>query len=62
MKYEPGLKTDWDKKKSMLKQKFGVLTNDDLSFEKWEKDEMINHLQVRLEESKEMIYKFIANL
>ena len=62
MNNKTDFKTDWEKKKNILKQKFHILTDDDLLFEKWEKNEMISHLQTKLEESKEMIYKLISNL
>ncbi len=62
MKNEIGFNADWNKKMSKLKQKFAVLTDDDLSLEEGKEDKMVTHLQIKLEESQEMVYKIISNL
>jgi uncharacterized protein YjbJ (UPF0337 family) len=53
-------KGSWNEKKGRLKQKFAVLTDDDLLFAEGKKDEMFGRLQIKLGKTKEEIYKLIA--
>jgi len=56
------LKGNWDEQKGKLKQKFAVLTDNDLLFAEGKKDEMMGRLQIKLGKSKEELLKIIALL
>ena len=53
---------NWNTTKGKLKQKFAVLTDNDLMFADGTKDEMIGRLQVKLGKTKEEMQKIIAAL
>ena len=53
---------NWNEQKGKLKQKFAVLTDNDLMYEEGKKDEMLGKLQIKLGKSKEEIQKIIAAL
>ena len=46
----------------MLKQKFAILTDNDLMFEEGKKEEMFGKLQIKLGKTKEELHKIIAAL
>jgi uncharacterized protein YjbJ (UPF0337 family) len=54
------LKGNWNEQKGKLKQKFAILTDNDLLFADGKKDEMIGRLQIKLGKSKEELEKLIA--
>ena len=56
------VKGNWNKQKGELKQKFAILTDNDLMFEEGEKEEMFRKLQIRLGKTKEELRKIIAAL
>jgi len=56
------IKGSWNKQKSELKQKFAILTDNDLIFEEGEKEEMFRKLRIRLGKTKEELHKIIAAL
>jgi len=56
------LKGNWNEQKAKLKQKFAILTDNDLMFAEGKKEEMIANLQVKLSKSKEELYKIIESL
>lgn len=56
------LEGKWNEKKARLKQKFAVLTDNDLMFEEGKKEEFYAKLQVRLGKTREDILKLIAAL
>jgi uncharacterized protein YjbJ (UPF0337 family) len=56
------LKGNWNEQKGKLKQKFGVLTDNDLMFAEGKKDEMFGRLQKKLGKTKEELHKIIAAL
>ena len=56
------LKGNWNEQKGKLKQKFAVLTDNDLMFEEVKKDEMFGKLQKKLGKTKEELHKIIAGL
>jgi uncharacterized protein YjbJ (UPF0337 family) len=56
------IKGNWNEQKGKLKQKFAVLTDNDLLFEEGKKDEMWGKLQVKLGKTKEEIKSIIADL
>ena len=56
------LKGNWNEQKGLLKQKFAMLTDDDLMFNEGKKDEMLGRLQIKLGKTKEELHKIIASL
>jgi uncharacterized protein YjbJ (UPF0337 family) len=56
------LKGSWNEQKGKLKQKFAILTDNDLLFADGKKDEMIGRLQMKLGKSKEELEKIIQLL
>jgi uncharacterized protein YjbJ (UPF0337 family) len=62
MKNTTELKGNWNEQKGKLKQRFAVLTDNDLMFEEGRQDEMFGKLQKRLGKTKEELHKIIAAL
>lgn len=56
------LKENWNKTKAKLKQKFALLTDNDLLLIEGKHDEMLSRLQIRLGKTKEEIQKIISQL
>ena len=56
------LKGNWNEQKGKLKQKFAVLTDNDLMFADGKKDEMLGRLQITLGKTKEQLREIIASL
>ena len=56
------LKADWNETKGKLKQKFAILTDNDLLMIEGKKDELIGRLQNKLGKTKEEIRKIITSL
>ncbi len=56
------VKGNWNEQKGKLKQKFAVLTNNDLMFEEGKKDEMFGKLQIKLGKTKEELQKIISSI
>jgi len=56
------IKGNWNKQKGKLKQRFAILTDNDLMFVKGKKDEMFGKLQIKLGKTKEELYKIILEL
>ncbi len=54
------LKGNWNEQKGRLKQKFAVLTDNDLMFEEGKKDEMLGKLQITLGKTKEELDKIMT--
>jgi uncharacterized protein YjbJ (UPF0337 family) len=52
---------NWNEIKGKLKQKYGELTDDDLTFAKGKEDEMYGRLQKKLGKTKSEIRKEIEN-
>ncbi len=52
----------WSATKAKLKQKFAVLTKNDLFFAEGKKDEMLERLQIKLGKTKEELQQIIAAL
>jgi len=57
-----GIKGNWLEQKARLKQKFAILTDDDLLLVKGKKEELIGRLQIKLGKTKEEIQKIFASL
>jgi uncharacterized protein YjbJ (UPF0337 family) len=53
---------NWNEIKGKLKQKFAILTEDDLMMADGKKDELLGRLQVKLGKTKEEIRLLIAGL
>ena len=53
------IKGNWNELKGKLKQKYGNLTDDDLTFAEGKEDELLGRLQKRLGKSKEDVRKEI---
>ena len=62
MKNTTELKGNWNEQKGKLKQRFAVLTDNDLMFEEGRQDEMFGKLQKKLGKTKEELHKIIAAL
>jgi uncharacterized protein YjbJ (UPF0337 family) len=56
------IKGNWNEMKGKLKQKYAVLTDNDLIFEEGKKDEMLGKLQLKLCKTKEELNKIILEL
>ena len=56
------LKGNWNETKGKLKQKFAILTDNDLLMVEGKQDELIGRLQTKLGKTKEDINKIIAEL
>jgi uncharacterized protein YjbJ (UPF0337 family) len=56
------VKGNWNEQKGKLKQKFAVLTDNDLMFDEGRKEEMLGKLQITLGKSKEELHKIISSL
>ena len=55
-------KGGWNEVKGKLKQKYGQLADDDLTFAEGKDEELLGRLQKRLGKSKEELRKEIENL
>lgn len=56
------VKGNWNELKGKLKQKFAVLTDNDLMFEEGKKEEMLGKLQAKLGKTKEEMEKILNEL
>ena len=55
------LKGQWNEIKGKLKQKYGTLTDDDLTFSEGKEDELLGRLQKKLGTSKEQLRREIES-
>jgi len=56
------LKGNWNETKGKLKQKFAMLTDDDVLLAEGKQEEMLGRLQVKLGKTKAEIHKLISEL
>jgi len=56
------IKGNWNEQKGLLKQKFAVLTDNDLMYKEGKKEEMLGKLQIKLGKTKEEFLKILAEL
>lgn len=56
------IKGNWNKVKGSLKEKYGDLTDDDLTYVEGKEDQLVGRLQKRLGKSKEEIIDEINNI
>ncbi|MDZ7606465.1 MAG: CsbD family protein [Cyclobacteriaceae bacterium] len=54
-------KGNWNELKGKLKQKFAVLTDNDLMYDEGKKDEMLGKLQIKLGKTKEELDKIMSS-
>jgi uncharacterized protein YjbJ (UPF0337 family) len=62
MKNTTELKGDWNETKGKLKQKFAMLTDNDLLLVEGKQDEMLGRIQVKLGKTKEELHMLISEL
>lgn len=62
MKTTTELKGNWNETKGKLKQKFAILTDNDLLLEEGKEDELLGRLQTKLGKTKEEIQDLISKL
>ena len=56
------VKGNWNEQKGKLKQKYAILTDNDLLFDEGKQDEMFGKLQIKLGKTKEELQKIISEL
>lgn len=56
------VKRNWIEQKGKLKQKFAILTDNDLMLVSGKKEEMLGRLQAKLGKTKEELHRIIASL
>ena len=56
------LKGNWNEQKGKLKQKFAILTDDDLMLIEGKKDELFGRLQIKLGKTEEELQRIMAEL
>lgn len=59
---EDKFKGNWNVVKGKLKQKYGELTDDDLTYTEGQEDELYGRIQKKTGESKDQIKKFINDI
>jgi uncharacterized protein YjbJ (UPF0337 family) len=59
---EDKFKGNWNVVKGKLKQKYGELTDDDLTYAEGQEDELYGRIQKKTGESKDQIKKFINDI
>ncbi|MBL0018123.1 MAG: CsbD family protein [Bacteroidetes bacterium] len=62
MKNVTEIKGDWNELKGRLKQKFAILTDDDVLLEEGKQDELYGRLQNKLGKTKAEIHQLIESL
>ena len=62
MKTTLEFKGNWNETKGKLKQKFALLTDDDLLLVAGKQDELLGRLQAKLGKTKEEVQKLISGL
>lgn len=55
------MKGNWNEMKGKLKQRFAVLTDNDLMYEEGQRDEMLGKLQIKLGKTKEELTKLMES-
>ena len=56
------LKANWNEQKEKLKEKFAILTDNDLVFTEGKRAEMLGRLEVKLGKTKEELEKIMESL
>jgi uncharacterized protein YjbJ (UPF0337 family) len=55
-------KGEWNEVKGKLKQKYGLLTDDDLAYSEGRDDELLGRLQIKLGKAKDEVQKIISEI
>ncbi len=56
------VKGDWNVAKGKLKQKYGQLTDNDLTYEKGREDELIGRIQKRVGENRDEVERYVRQV
>lgn len=56
------LRGKWNRVKGEMKQRYGYLTDDDLTYQEGREDEWLGRIQERTGETKESLMRWINNL
>lgn len=56
------LKGNWNKAKGKLKEKYAVLTDNDLAYEEGQEDQLIGHLQEKLGKTKKEVKDILRDI
>ena len=56
------VKGNWNEQKGKFKQRFAVLTDNDLMYEEGKKEEMFGKLQIKLGKTKEELHRIFDSL
>lgn len=56
------LKGDWNTTKGKLKQKYGVLTDNDLAYQEGKEDELVGRIQQKLGKTKQQVKDMIDSI
>ena len=59
---QTSMKGDWNVAKGKLKQKWGSLTDNDLTYQKGQEDELIGRIQQRTGQNREEIERFVRQV
>lgn len=62
MKNKTELEGNWNETKGKLKQKFAMLTDNDVLLVEGKRDEMLGKIQIKLGKTKEEMQKIISEL
>lgn len=62
MRYVLTIKRDWKELKGKLKNKYAILTDSDLECKEGENEEMMMHLRVKLEKTRQEFIKILNAL
>ncbi|MBW3468541.1 CsbD family protein [Arthrospiribacter ruber] len=60
--FEDKMKGNWNEIKGKLKQKYGELTEDELTYAEGQEDELLGKIQKKTGKSKEEVKNFIDSL
>lgn len=60
--WQDKLRGNWNQAKGKLKQEYGELTDDDLTYAEGQEDELMGRIQEKTGQAKESIKKFIDSL
>lgn len=56
------LKGNWNEAKGKLKEKYAVLTDNDLAYEEGQEDQLIGHLQEKLGKTKKEVKDILRDI
>ncbi len=56
------IKGDWNVAKGKLKQKYGQLTDNDLTYEKGREDELVGRIQKRVGQNRDEVERYVKQV